>query len=78
MNAITRLTKKHQTTIPEAVRKALGLKAGDHVEFAVKGKSVVLKKAARRVSEQVLFNAMQSEAFSEWDSPDDDEAFREL
>lgn len=78
MNAVTRLTRKHQTTIPLSVREALGLKAGDYVEFAVRGSKVAVRKASRRISEDVLFKLAQTKAMADWDSPEDDEAFRDL
>lgn len=37
------LTKKGQTTIPGAVRKAMGLKPGDQLEYTVDGDVVVLR-----------------------------------
>ena len=37
MPTVTRLTTKHQTTIPLEVRRVLGLEAGDQVEFQVEG-----------------------------------------
>jgi len=43
----SRLTTKYQATIPQAVRDALGLKAGDLVSFAVDANGdVVLGRAA--------------------------------
>ena len=78
MNAVTRLTRKNQTTIPLAVRKALGLKAGDYVEFAVTEKTVAVRKASRQISEDVLFKLAQTHAMRDWDTPEDDEAFGDL
>jgi antitoxin PrlF len=78
MNAITRLTSKNQTTIPGPVRKALGLKSGDYVEFSVRGGKVSLRRAARRVSEDTLFKLAQTHAMRDWDTPEDDDAFRDL
>lgn len=40
----SRVTSKSQTTIPRAVRVALGLKPGDFVGFEIDGGEVVLKK----------------------------------
>jgi antitoxin PrlF len=78
MNIVTRLTQKYQTTIPADVRKALGLRAGDYVEFAVKGGKVSVRKAEKRLSEDVLFALAQTYAMRDWDTPEDDEAFRDL
>jgi AbrB family looped-hinge helix DNA binding protein len=78
MPTVTRLTSKHQTTIPAQVRHALGLKAGDSVEFAIRGKSVTLRKVAPRISDDLAFRVNQAHAMRDWDTPEDDEAFRDL
>ena len=78
MENVTRLTSKHQTTIPAAVRRALGLKAGDAVEFAIRGKSVTIRKAMPRISDELAFRVNQAHAMRDWDTPEDDEAFRDL
>lgn len=41
----SRITAKGQTTVPRAVRKALGLASGDTVRFDVRGDRVVLTRA---------------------------------
>lgn len=43
-----RITSKGQVTIPVAVRQATGLLPQSEVEFEVKGKKVILVKAARQ------------------------------
>jgi antitoxin PrlF len=78
VSTVTRLTTKHQTTIPVEVRRALGLRAGDQVEFAVEGSTVTLRKAEPRLSEDLMFRLIQSHAMRDWDTPEDDEAFRDL
>lgn len=78
MATVTRLTTKHQTTIPVEVRRALDLEAGDQVEFRVDGTTVTLRKAEPRLSEDVLFRLIQTHAMRDWDTPEDDEAFRDL
>jgi AbrB family looped-hinge helix DNA binding protein len=75
---ITRLTTKHQTTIPVEVRRALGVRAGDHVEFSVEGGTVTLRKAEPRLSDDLVFRLVQAHAMRDWDTPEDDEAFRDL
>jgi antitoxin PrlF len=75
---VTRLTTKHQTTIPVEVRRALGLRAGDQVEFSVEGATVMLRKAEPRLSDDVVFRLVQAHAMRDWDTPEDDEAFRDL
>jgi AbrB family looped-hinge helix DNA binding protein len=75
---VTRLTTKHQTTIPLEVRRALGVEAGDQVEFRVEGTSVTLRKAERRLPDDLVFQLVQTHAMRDWDTPEDDEAFRDL
>ena len=78
MTTVTRLTTKHQTTIPLEVRRALGLRAGDQVEFSVEGGTATLRKAAPRLPEDLAFRLIQTHAMRDWDTPEDDEAFRDL
>ncbi len=54
------MTSKGQITIPNAVRKRLGLKPGDRIEFAVQDDgTAVMKPLARRAAE--LFGFLSSE-----------------
>jgi AbrB family looped-hinge helix DNA binding protein len=78
MPTVTRLTSKHQTTIPLEVRRVLGLQAGDQVEFSVEGGTVTLRKAERRLADDLVFRLIQAHAMRDWDTPEDDEAFRDL
>ena len=57
----SRITSKSQTTIPRAVREALGLAVGDDVAYEIDGDRVVL----RRVAEPDPFVANFS-TFAEW------------
>jgi AbrB family looped-hinge helix DNA binding protein len=78
VSTVTRLTTKHQTTIPLEVRRALSLRAGDQVEFSVENGVVTLRKAEPRLSEDLVFRLIQTHAMRDWDTPEDDEAFRDL
>ena len=78
MGVVTRLTTKYQTTVPAEVRERLGLGKGDFVEFVIEGSAVRLRKARRRLSDDAAFKLAQMEAMSDWDTPEDDEAFRDL
>lgn len=78
MPDVTRLTSKHQTTIPSAVRRALDLKAGDRVVFAIKGRTALITKAKPRLDDDVAFRLAQAHAMRDWNTPEDDEAFRDL
>jgi antitoxin PrlF len=65
----SRLTSKAQTTVPQAVRTALGLKPGDEVAYSIEQGRVVLTKAATAAIEDPFA------AFGEWHSPDDAQAY---
>jgi len=39
----TKLTSKNQTAIPEQVRKFLGIKPGEKVEWVIEGDKVILR-----------------------------------
>jgi antitoxin PrlF len=72
---VSRLTSKGQATIPVGVRKALRLKPGDRVAFEIVGQQVTL----RRVDPlDRAFMKLSEHAFTEWNSPEDEEAFRDL
>jgi antitoxin PrlF len=74
--AVSKLTSKYQTTIPAPVRDALLLGKGDSIVFEVGDDgSVVLRKGVPLDVEFV--DALQSH-LTEWDSAEDDEAYRDL
>ena len=70
----SRITTKSQTTIPKAVRAALGVKAGDDIGYEIHGNVVTLKRAV--VAEFDPFMANFS-TFTEW-ADDYDKAYDEL
>lgn len=72
---VTKLTVKHQTTIPADVREKLGLKAGDRVGFAIEGDRVTLRKVS--VADEAWSRFALSQMV-EWGSAEDDEAFGDL
>ncbi len=71
----SKLTKKYQATIPEAVRKVLKLNAGDAIAFDVTGDEIHLRKA---VPTDLAFAHAIGETLTEWNSDVDEEAFRDL
>ena len=71
----SRITSKYQATVPADVRKALGVGAGDVLAWQVQDGVVGVRKAR---SLDVAFAAAVSATMEEWDSPDDDEAWRDL
>lgn len=42
--AKVKITRNYQVTIPESVRKELGMKEGDYVSFEVSGKTAAVLK----------------------------------
>ena len=74
----SKLTSKAQTTIPQAVRTALGVRPGDEIAYAIVDGHVLLTRATpSRPRAGVPFEDPFA-TFGEWDTPEDDEAFRDL
>lgn len=71
----SKLTSKFQATIPTDVREQLGLKSGDIIVFRLKDGAVVLEKATPLDRD---FARYISATLSEWDSDEDEEAYRDL
>jgi len=71
----SRITTKYQATVPADVRAALGLKAGDTLAWDVREKIVTVRKARAL---DVAFAAAVSTTLEEWDSPEDEAAWRDL
>ena len=63
----SRITSKAQTTIPAAVRKALGLKEGDLVTYRIEDGRVVMTRTEPADDPFATF--------TEWDSPADREGY---
>jgi AbrB family looped-hinge helix DNA binding protein len=72
---ISKLTSKYQATIPGGVRKLLKLGKGDTVIFRREGGRVVLDKAR---PQDAAWASLAQSSLTEWNSPDDDEAFADL
>lgn len=62
----SKLTSKAQTTIPQPIRAALRLAAGDLLTYRIEGARVVLAKASMTRVEEDPFGA-----FGEWNSEAD-------
>ncbi|MBN1227156.1 MAG: type II toxin-antitoxin system PrlF family antitoxin [Deltaproteobacteria bacterium] len=73
--ATSKLTKKYQATVPEAVRKTLHLNAGDIIAFEIDNDIIKLRKA--RPIDIEFSNALVP-TLSEWNSAYDEEAYNEL
>ena len=73
--AISKLTKKYQATVPEIVRSTLKLKAGDVIAFDLENETVKIRKA-RPID--IEFASALVPTLSEWESENDEEAYRDL
>jgi antitoxin PrlF len=74
--ATSKLTSKGQATVPSSVRKRLALKPGDTVIFEESESGIVsIRKAEARDLE---FLSALEQTLSEWNSENDDKAYRDL
>ena len=72
----SRLTQKHQVTIPKSVREKLGLEAGDTVAFEEgPDREIRLRKVPPL---DIEYAAALEGTLSEWHSDADEEAYRNL
>ena len=69
----SKLTSKAQTTIPQPVRAALGLKEGDELLYHIDGKRVILSRQKPETSADDPFVT-----FDEWRSAADARAYDAL
>ncbi len=72
----SKLTAKAQTTIPQPVRTALGLRSGDEVVYQIDGDRVVLTRA--RTTGATGSADAPFVTFEEWDSAADPKAYADL
>ena len=70
-----KITARGQTTIPKSIREAAKLNEGDVIAFEIEGDHLVVHKV---VSGQDDYLEGLSKVLSEWVSPDDEEAWRDL
>ena len=68
----SRLTSKAQTTIPQPVRTALGLREGDEIAYAIEDGRVIISRARRDVQDDPFAT------FDEWNSDADRRAYAGL
>jgi antitoxin PrlF len=69
---ISKLTTKAQTTIPQPVRAALGVREGDELVYEITGDHVILSKRNVSAKDDPF------RTFSEWDSEADRRAYADL
>jgi AbrB family looped-hinge helix DNA binding protein len=70
-----RLTSKGQVTVPKEVRQQLHLEPGDLLSYEVEGDEVRMRKVGRF---DAAWHRALNATLEEWNSPQDDEAFRDL
>lgn len=70
-----KVTAKHQVTVPPDVRKALGIKPGDAVSFAVEDGYAVLRKID---AAELAWLKLLDSTLEEWNSPENDKAWAYL
>lgn len=75
MAEATKLTSKYQATIPKSVREKLSLQAGDTILFKEQNGVVTIAKVEKHDLDYL--RSLES-TLSEWASPEDEEAFRDL
>ncbi len=76
MSQLAKLSSKGQVTIPAEVRKALHLKTGDTLTWEVQSDGYIFVRKIEPIDVAYL-NALNG-TLSEWDSSEDDEAYRDL
>ena len=55
----TKLTSKNQTTIPKQIRKFLGIKPGEKVEWIIEGNRVILRAKKRYENPLEIIRTLQ-------------------
>jgi antitoxin PrlF len=75
---ISKLTTKAQTTIPQPVRTALGVREGDELVYLIEEGRVILTKAPARTIRRNDPLEDPFATFSEWSSPEDAEDYADL
>ena len=72
---LAKITARGQTTIPKRIREAANLREGDVIAFEIEGSHLVVRKVTPG---QDGYLQGLSEVMSEWASPEDEEAWRDL
>ena len=72
---LAKITARGQTTIPKSIREAANLGEGDVIAFEIEGNHLLVHKVTT-VQNDYLQGL--SEVLSEWVSPEDEEAWRDL
>jgi bifunctional DNA-binding transcriptional regulator/antitoxin component of YhaV-PrlF toxin-antitoxin module len=65
-----------RVTIPKQIRSVLGIEPGDFVEYAIRADNVVTLKRVERFD--VEFHQALESTLDEWQTAEEEEAFRDL
>jgi AbrB family looped-hinge helix DNA binding protein len=76
MASVAKITSKGQTTIPQEVRSAMHVAPGDLIAWDVAADGTATVRRVQPLDLEYL-RALES-TLSEWASPEDDEAYRDL
>lgn len=74
----TRVSTRGRITVPRAVCERLGVKPGDRLRFREVGRAVLIEKDEGPVDETFDPLGDPFAAFTEWASPEDEEAWKDL
>jgi AbrB family looped-hinge helix DNA binding protein len=72
---LAKITSRGQTTIPKSIRESANLVEGDVIAFEIEGDHLLVYKV---ISGRDDYLEGLSKGLSEWSSPEDEEAWREL
>ena len=73
---LARVTAKGQATIPKRIREAAHIREGDMLAFDLDcNNRIIIRRLESTIDSEL--SALQ-ETLSEWNSPEDDEAWRDL
>ncbi len=75
MLTVSRISAKGQITLPKEIRQTMGLEAKDLVSYEVRSDGILLKRVDPF---DESFHRALAATLDEWDSPEDEEAFRDL
>jgi AbrB family looped-hinge helix DNA binding protein len=74
--AISKLTSKFQATVPKIVRDTLHLKAKDQIIYEIlEGDTVIIRRAS--ALDKAYLKGLDH-SLNEWNSSEDDEAYKDL
>lgn len=71
----SRVSTKGQTVLPIPIRESLGVDAGSILSWELKGDHVVMRKVSDL---DVEYHRSLNASLTEWNSPEDNEAYADL